>query len=307
VKKQTPTPISREDLISRLAGASPPLIIDVLPEEEYQSAHLPGAKNACVFKVTFVEDVNQIVSDRSKPLVLYGASSQDLASATAAEKLLAAGYTQAADYRGGLADWRDAGQHIEGQPSAASKANVPRDGGYHVNTERSRVEWTGRNLMSAHTGTIKLRTGHIETRRDCLVQGAFTLDMNSIENSDVHDPKMRELLIWHLKSDDFFDVQRFPVAEFEIKKVDALPDARPSSPTCEVTGNLTLKGVTAEVTFRTMVATTSDGSLAIDAHFDIDRTHWNVLYGSGKFYERLGKHLVNDEISLALKLIASPK
>jgi polyisoprenoid-binding protein YceI/rhodanese-related sulfurtransferase len=307
MEKQTPPQISREDLISRLAGPNPPLIVDVLPEEEYQAAHLPGAKNACVFKVTFVEDVNQIVSDRSKYLVLYGASSRDLASATAAEKLFAAGYTQALDYRGGLADWRDAGQRIEGQPSAANKASVPRDGTYQINTDRSRVEWTGRNLMSAHTGKLKLRTGHIETRHGCLVQGAFTLDMNSIENSDVHDPQMRELLIRHLKSDDFFDVQRFPTAEFEIKKAHALPDARPGSPNCEVTGNLTIKGVTAEVIFQAMVATTPDGLLAADAHFDIDRTHWNVLYGSGKFYEKLGKHLVNDEISLALKLIASPK
>ena len=56
-----------------------------------------------------------------------------------------------------------------------------------------------------------------------------------------------------------------------------------------------------------MFGTTADGLLAADAHFDIDRTRWNVLYGSGKFYEKLGKHLVSDDISLALKLIASPQ
>jgi polyisoprenoid-binding protein YceI/rhodanese-related sulfurtransferase len=307
MKKQTTPQISLEELVSRLAGPNPPLVIDVLPDEEYQAAHLPGAKNACVFKVTFVEDVKQLVPERSKSLVLYGASSRDLASATATEKLLIAGYTQVTDYRGGLEDWRAAGQRIEGNVSTVSKGHLPRNGVYQINTDRSRVEWIGRNLMSAHTGTIKLRAGRIETRTGCLVQGAFTLDMNSIENTDVQDPKIRELFVWHLKSDDFFDVERFPVAEFEIKKADALPEARPGSPNCEVTGNLTLKGITAELTFRPMFGTTADGLLAADAHFDIDRTRWNVLYGSGKFYEKLGKHLVSDDISLALKLIASPQ
>jgi hypothetical protein len=51
---------------------------------------------------------------------------------------------------------------------------------------------------------------------------------------------------------------------------------------------------------------TADGLLAADAHFDIDRTRWSALYGSGKFYEKLGKHLVNDEVSLALKIITLP-
>jgi hypothetical protein len=60
--------------------------------------------------------------------------------------------------------------------------------------------------------------------------------------------------------------------------------------------------VSNEVTFPAMLAPAADGLLAADAHFDIDRTRWNVLYSSGKFYEKLGKHLVNDEISLALKL-----
>src|SRR4029077_1084214 len=112
MKESSPI-IAREELISRLSGPNPPLVIDVLLEENYQAAHLPGARNACVFKVTFLDDVKQFAPDRSKSLVLYGSSSRDLASATAAGKLIAAGYTQVADYRGGLEDWRVAGQRIE--------------------------------------------------------------------------------------------------------------------------------------------------------------------------------------------------
>ena len=277
-------------------------MLDILPEEEYQTGHISGAKNACVFKITFLDDVKKLAPDISKPLVVYGASSRDLASATAAEKLLAGGYKNVSDYRGGLEDWRAAGLSVEGNPTAAKTVSKPREGVHKLNVETSRLEWTGRNLLSAHCGTLKLRAGHIEVRDGRPISGSFTVDMDSMQNLDMQDPKMREVLIWHLKSDDFFDVQRFPVAELQASKFTPLTGARLGNPNFEISGTLTLKGVSNEVTFPAMLAPAADGLLAVDAHFDIDRTRWNVLYGSGKFYEKLGKHLVNDEISLALKL-----
>jgi rhodanese-related sulfurtransferase/polyisoprenoid-binding protein YceI len=294
--------ISREDLAAQLSSPTAPLVIDVLPDEEYQTAHLPGAKNACVFKVTFVDDVKKLAPDPSKPLIVYGNSSRDLASATAAEKLLAAGYQHVHDYGGGLEDWRKAGLRVESNPTASKSIPTLQDGLHQLNPETSRIEWTGRNLLSAHCGTLKLSSGHIEVRGGQPAHGTFTIDMDSIQNLDIQDPKMREMLIWHLKSDDFFDVQRFPVAELEASQFTLLSGARSGSPNFEVTGTLTLKGVSNEVIFPAMLAPAADGVLAADAHFDMDRTRWNVLYGSGKFYEKLGKHLVNDEISLALKL-----
>jgi polyisoprenoid-binding protein YceI/rhodanese-related sulfurtransferase len=299
--------ISRDELALRLNGPNQPLVIDVLPEEEYAAAHLPGAKNACVFNVSFLDDVKKLASDLSKPLVLYGASLHDLASATAAEKLLAAGYPHVTDYRGGIEDWRAAGHPIEGNPCIPRGNITPLDGIHPINVEKSRIEWTGRNLASAHSGTIKLHAGQIEIRESRPVRGDFTLDMDSIENLDLPDSKMRQILINHLKSDDFFDVRRFPTAEFQLSKIKALPGARRGNPNYEVTGDLTLKSVTNEIAFPVIIGLTPDGLIAADAHFDIDRTRWNVLYGSGKFYEKLGKHLVNDEVSLALKLITLPR
>lgn len=306
MKNSTPQ-ISRDELALRLSEPNQPLVIDVLPEEEYKVAHLPGAQNACIFNVTFLDDVKKLASDQSKTLVLYGSSFRDLASATAAEKLRAAGYTQVADYRGGLEDWRAAGQPIEGNPIAAKSSMTPRDGIHRINVEKSRIEWTGRNLTSAHNGTMKLQAGQLEVQEGRPVRGAFTIDMDSIDNMDIEDSKMRQILIWHLKSDDFFDVQRFPRAEFQLSKFKALPDAQRGNPNWEVTGELTLKAVMGEITFPAILALTPEGLFAADAHFDIDRTHWHVLYGSGKFYEKLGKHLVHDLVSLALKLLTLPR
>jgi polyisoprenoid-binding protein YceI/rhodanese-related sulfurtransferase len=299
--------ISRDELALRLGEPNQPLVIDVLPEEEYETAHLPGAKNACVFNVSFLDDVKKLAPDLSKPLVLYGASLHDLASATAAEKLLSAGYTQVTDYRGGLEDWRTAGHPIEKNPGIPQRNISPPDGAHRINLEKSRIEWTGRNLTNAHSGKVKLCAGQIEIRDSRPVRGEFTLDMDSIENLDLSDSKMRQILIAHLKSDDFFDVRRFPTAEFRLTKIAALPGAPRGNPNYEVIGQLTLKSVTNEITFPVIVGLTPDGLIAIDAHFDIDRSRWKVLYGSGKFYEKLGKHLVNDEVSLALKLVTLPR
>ena len=304
--------ISRDELALCLGEPNPPLVIDVLPEEEYEAARLPGAKNACVFNVTFLDDVKKLASDRARPLVLYGSSAHDFASATAVEKLLAAGYTQVTDYRGGLEDWRAAGQPIESNPGAAqrsiSRRSIPpRDGTHRIDVEKSRIEWTGRNLTSAHSGAIKLNAGQMELREGRPIGGAFTLDMGSMENLNLQDSAMRQLLIRHLKSDDFFDVERFPTAEFRLSKITAIPGARRGNPNWEVSGELTLKSVTNQIVFPAMIGLTTDGLIAADAHFDFDRTRWKVLYGSGKFYEKLGKHLVNDEVSLALKLVTLPR
>src|SRR5215831_6762013 len=167
--------VRREELASQLSSASPPLLIDVLPEGEYQAAHLPGAKNACVFKVSFLDDIKKLVAEPSKPLVVYGVSSRDLASATAAEKLIAAGYKQVVDYGGGIEDWRAGGGRTEGTGQTGPSVSQLRDGVHQLNVETSRIEWTGRNLTTTHHGMLKLRAGRIDVRLGHPVGGAFTL------------------------------------------------------------------------------------------------------------------------------------
>ena len=299
----TITTITREDLAARLATTDSPLVFDVLPAEEFLSGHLPGARNACVFDMTFLEDVEKIVPGRAADLVVYGAGPHDLASRTAAEKLVAAGYTRVTDYRGGLEDWRASGAVVESQPATGPKPTVPADGTHRIDVGSSKIEWTGRNLTGAHSGTIGLREGQIEVAAGQPLRGSFILDMHTIRNVNLEDSGMRQKLLQHLMSEDFFEVRTFPTAEFSLLKFTPLPEAKPGNPNYEIAGELKMKGASHEIVFRAILAPTPDGLFAADAHLDIDRTRWNVLYGSGKFYQKLGKHLVNDEISLSLKLV----
>lgn len=298
----TPT-ITREQLAARLATTNAPLIVDVLPAEEFLSGHLPGAVNACVFNMTFLEDVAEFAPDRSSELVVYGVGPHDMASSTAAEKLAAAGYTRVIDFRGGLEDWLASGGLIEGDAAGDQRPMIPADGIHQVHVEKSIIEWTGRNLTGAHSGTIRLSEGEIEVAGGLPLCGKFTLDMQSIRNADLEDSEMHQLLLTHLMSEDFFEVHTFPTAEFRLSKFTPMQDAKPGNPNFEIVGELEMKGVSHGIAFPAILAPTPDGLLAADAHLDIDRTRWNVVYGSGKFYAKLGKHLVHDEISISLKLV----
>ena len=128
--------------------------------------------------------------------------------------------------------------------------------------------------------------------------------MRSIRNSDLEDPAMRQMLEAHLKSDDFFDVERYPTAELKILSAKRIPDATPGAPNYEMTAQLTVKDVSRSIAYPAVVSLAADGALTTVAQIEIDRTEWNVLYGSGRFFQMLGKHLVNDAITLLVKIVA---
>jgi rhodanese-related sulfurtransferase/polyisoprenoid-binding protein YceI len=294
--------ISRDEIKAKLDAGRPFLLIDVLPAEFYEEAHLPGAKVACVYEVNFLDQVRTLAPDKDSPIVLYDSGPQNLASATAAEKLLNAGYLHVYDYRGGIEDWLAAGFSVEGNRQE-EKGGRPREGSHTIDTEQSEIQWIGRNLTGSHTGTLKLLSGTIEVENGRVTRGSFTIDMHSIRDKDIENSDLRDLLNSHLASDDFFDVQRFPTAECELARITPIEGATSGSPNFEASGELVMKGVSREISFRGVTGPTSAGRLAAEAHFDIDRTQWNVLYGSGKYYQKLAKHLVHDDVTVFLKVI----
>ncbi len=296
------TSISCEALKAR--GPGDTVLLDVLPPEEYARRHLPGACNACIYEVVFLENAASLVPDRSTPIVVYDATGSTLAAPLARERLLKAGYRDVSVLEGGLAAWEAAGNPVE--PAAGGGVSEPslRDRTYLVDAEQSVLEWTGRNINNRHHGRIPLAGGEIVIRDGSLASGSMTLEMGAISNLDLQDEGYRKILLDHLRSEDFFDVARFPTATVTLTGWEAIAGATPGTPNYTLYGTLTLKGVTRELRFPAVIVPQDDGSLKAQATIDLDRTLWNVVYGSGRFFERLGMHLVNDLITVELFIVA---
>jgi rhodanese-related sulfurtransferase/polyisoprenoid-binding protein YceI len=290
-------------LARRMETGSDFIILDVLLPEHYAAYHIPGAINACVYEVVFLDTVARLIPDKKAPIVVYDTSKRSQASATAARKLENNGYINICELAEGIEGWIEAGLPLE--PKGAEMAGEPRliDKHYRIDSEKSLVTWTGRNLAGRHTGNLAISQGELTIEQGQLVGGRIVIDVKSITNVDLQQADFRSLLISHLLSEDFFEVSRYPSAEAILKGWRAIPEATPGSPNYEIDADLTIKGITHPVRFAAVIAPQAD-CIRAQASLDIDRTAWNVTYGSGKLFEKLGMHLVNDIITLEFFLVA---
>jgi len=160
------------------------------------------------------------------------------------------------------------------------------------------IDWKGDKIVgSFHVGTIDLKSGWLTVDGTSVTGGEFIVDMNSIKNTDVKDEKMRERLIGHLKSDDFFGVEKFPHSKLVITGSSKTADGKTL-----FRGNLTIKEATHPVEF-TATESKSGNSVTYVAAISFDRSLYDVRFGSGKFFSNLGDNAINDEIKLNVKLV----
>lgn len=175
----------------------------------------------------------------------------------------------------------------------APKADVT----YKVDAAASTVAWLGKKVTGQHNGFVKIAKGTLVSDGKTIKTGSVEVDMNSITDTDMQGEYM-EKLVGHLKSDDFFGVAKFPTAKLDITSV-----TLKSGNDYEVKGKLTIKGKTEDVTFPATIKSDAAGVTA-DAVIKIDRTKYDVRYGSGKFFENLGDKAIMDEFELTVKLVA---
>lgn len=296
-----------KDLNALLAEKSDMVLIDLLPSEHFDAVHIPNAKSACVFLASFLDELADVVPGKQIPVVVYGASTRSQETSIAVEKMARAGYQNIHFLEGGLEAWREAGFALDGeaadQPDEPQTTVLIHDGKYTVNPAISQLEWAGRNPNARHFGTVDIAKGIIESV-DGKITGMIEIDMTSIHNVNLEGDELQSVLEAHLSSDDFFFTKMFPKAVFNFEEVKPIEPGWVTTPNFHVRGELTLRGVSAALEFDTTVTNLDDGSLALEAHFDIDRTRWNVIYGSTRFFEHLGMHKVFDLISLQLQIIA---
>lgn len=288
------------DLSAVLKGSQPPLLIHVLPPEHFTARRIPGARNACVYEVAFLGNVKEFAPDPAQAIVVYGEGTPSKDSEEAARQLKAAGYINVTDFRGGLREWVANGFPVEGDGSLPT--GVKLDGTFAVDTKTSVIRWTGRNLFNFHHGHLALSDGKVVFSGDRAISASFTIDMNSIACEDLTDPGYNAMLIRHLRTTDFFDVENHPTATFESTRIEPLSGATDGSPTHRVTGLFTLRGKSEEITFPVLIASADADHATAQAVLEIDRTRWGSIYGSGKFFAYLCKHVVNDLVALHLKI-----
>ena len=161
-----------------------------------------------------------------------------------------------------------------------------------VDIQKSSIEWIGKKLGSQHNGNILLKSGYLELTAGEIVGGKFIADMTSISNNDLKgDSKQR--LEGHLKSDDFFGVQTYPSAEFVVTKSSKFTDG-----SATLTGNLTIKGNTESISFEAKRTGNN-----FEATLEIDRSKFDVRYGSDSFFDNLGDKAIKDMFTLHIKLV----
>lgn len=167
-------------------------------------------------------------------------------------------------------------------------------GNYPVNTSTSQIQWKARKVTGAHEGTVNLKTGNLEFSNGQLSGGYFEIDMRSIAVTDLTGD-MKGKLEGHLKSDDFFGVEQFPTALFKISSV----VSRGTAGEYKISGTATIKGKTKEIRFNARV---NEQSGIATADIELDRTDFDVRYGSGSFFDNLGDKTIYDEFNITVNL-----
>ena len=160
-----------------------------------------------------------------------------------------------------------------------------------VNVEKSTINWTGKKVTGQHEGTIALESGVLEFDGDKLVGGEFVIDMTSINVTDL-EGKSKNSLEGHLKSDDFFGVEDHETASLKITKVSK------QYTDYEISGDLTIKGITNPINFSMVV-----GDNSAKANLTIDRSKFDVRYGSPSFFNDLKDKAIYDDFDLKVNLV----
>ncbi len=170
---------------------------------------------------------------------------------------------------------------------------------YKIDAAASSIEWTGTKATGAsHTGTIALKDGPLDVAGNEIKGGQFSVKMDTLTDKDLTDAAYKAKLETHLKSEDFFNVAKYPESTFKIKSVTKKSDTEVS-----IKGDLTMIGKTQEVEFPATIK--MDGNtITGTADVTLDRTKWDLKYGSGKFFQGLGDKMIKDDFNLKLNLVA---
>ena len=144
-----------------------------------------------------------------------------------------------------------------------------------------------------------MKSGEFTIKDNKIVSGKFSIDMSTITDNDITNETWNKKLVDHLKSDDFFSVEKFPESTFVVTESGDF-----SKGSAMVKGNITIKGITQPIEFRVTLQQ-KDDDMKVYANVVIDRTKFDIRYGSGSFFTDLGDKTIYDEFNLKINLLAT--
>lgn len=173
-------------------------------------------------------------------------------------------------------------------------AFMPKADTYTVDLSKSSITWEGKKFAGSHNGNVNLTSGTLGFNGKKLAEGGFVVNMTTIKDADKNANLEK-----HLKSEDFFGVEKFPAANFIIKKVAA------NGANVNITGDLTIKGITNSITFPATVVWNADKTVSATADkIVIDRTKYGIQFKSKSIFSDIGDNFIYDDFTLSVKLVA---
>ena len=173
--------------------------------------------------------------------------------------------------------------------------NIEAQEQYQISLKNSTVEWIGEKVTGSHSGFINLKSAFFIFKDEKLVGGEFEIDMNSIKCTDIENLKYAVKLENHLKNNDFFSTDIYPISNFIITNV--IFDGT----SYIITGIITIRNISQEISFPAQFH--NHGNIFhADASIKIDRTKHDIKYGSGSFFDDLGDRMILDEFTLKIHL-----
>lgn len=181
---------------------------------------------------------------------------------------------------------------------SAFAADKPMTATYKLDNAATSVKWIGKKIMGEHSGNVSTKEGFLTLNGDVITAGEITVDMSTITCTDIPaTDEYNAKLVGHLKSPDFFNVEKFPTAKLVIKSSEKTKKG------LKIKGDLTFIGKTNPIEFEAAV-TNAKGAFNAKSDVVLDRTKWDLKYGSEDFFKGLGDKAIKNEFTLSVNITA---
>ncbi len=174
---------------------------------------------------------------------------------------------------------------------------------YKLQPQLSTLGWEGKAVTHGHNGTMQFASGDLQVNGNQVVGGTVVVDMKTMKATDITDAANHAKFVGHMSSDDFFNAEKFPTSTFKITSVKPIAGAAANADNATITGDMTIKGVTQQISFPAKVGV-KNGVAAATGKVTIDRTKFGLKYGSKTFFDSIGDKAIYDEFTLAFNVVA---